>query len=98
MNTPLNLVSGDGCYVFDDSGRRYLDLVSGIGVNALGHNHPRIIRSIQEQSTRLLHTSALYTHEFRGPLSRELCRFSGLDQALFTNSGTEATELALKLV
>ncbi len=98
MNTTLNLVSGNGCYVFDEADHRYLDLVSGIGVNALGHNHPRITRAIQQQSARLLHTSALYAHEFREPLARELCRLSGLDRALFTNSGTEATELALKLM
>jgi acetylornithine/succinyldiaminopimelate/putrescine aminotransferase len=97
MNT-LNLASGEGCYVFDDANHRYLDLVSGIGVNALGHNHPRITRAIQHQSTRLLHTSALYGHEFRELLARELCRLSGLDRTLFTNTGTEATELALKLV
>lgn len=98
MNTTLRLVSGDGCYVCDDTGRRYLDLVSGIGVNALGHNHPRITRAIQQQSARLIHASGLYTHEYREPLARELCRLSGLDRALFTNSGTEATELALRLL
>src|SRR4051794_38462940 len=98
MNTPLNLVRGDGCHAFDEAGHRYLDLVSGIGVNALGHNHPRITRTIQRQATQILHTSGLYTHEYREPLARELCRLSGLDRALFTNSGTEATELALKLV
>lgn len=95
---PVTFVSGDGCYLFDDTGRRYLDLVSGLGVNALGHNHPRITAAIAQQAPRLLHTSALYGHEFQEPLARELCRLSGLPRALFVNSGTEATEAALKLV
>lgn len=95
---PVTFVSGDGCYLFDDAGRRYLDLVTGIGVNALGHNHPRVTRAIQEQAGRLLHTSALYGNEYQEPLARKLCRLSGLDQALFVNSGTEATEAALRLI
>lgn len=87
---PLTITGGDGCYVFDESGRRYLDLVSGLGVNALGHG-----RSLPSGP---VHTSGLYAHPFVEPLARELCRMSGLDRALFTNSGTEATEAALKLV
>ncbi len=91
---PLTITGGDGCYVFDESGGRYLDLVSGLGVNALGHNHPRIAQAMRPD---LIHTSGLYAHPFVEPLARELCRMSGLDRALFTNSGTEATEVALKL-
>lgn len=94
---PLTIDSGSGCYVFDDEGRRYLDLVSGIGVNALGHNHPRITAAILEQSQRCVHTSNLYAHPYQSALAHELCRLAGLDRALFTNSGTEATEAALKL-
>jgi acetylornithine/succinyldiaminopimelate/putrescine aminotransferase len=86
----LTITGGDGCYVFDESGRRYLDLVSGLGVNALGHG--------RALPTGPIHTSGLYAHPFVEPLARELCRMSGLDRALFTNSGTEATEAALKLV
>lgn len=93
---PLTITSGEGCYVSDESGRRYLDLVSGLGVNALGYNHPRIVKTVAEQP--LIHTSGLYAHSYTEPLARELCRMSGLDRALFTNSGTEATEAALKLV
>ena len=93
---PLTIVGGDGCYAVDDSGRRYLDLVSGLGVNALGHNHPRISKTIAEQQS--IHTCGLYAHPFTEPLAAELCRISGLDRALFANSGTEATEAALKLV
>lgn len=87
---PLTITGGDGCYVFDESGRRYLDLVTGLGVNALGHG--------RQLPSGPLHTSGLYAHPFVEPLARELCRMSGLDRALFTNSGTEATEAALKLV
>ena len=95
---PLTITGGDGCYVSDESGRQYLDLVSGLGVNALGHNHPRITNVIAEQSAQSIHTCALYAHPYTEPLASELCRISGLDRTLFTNSGTEATEAALKLV
>jgi acetylornithine/succinyldiaminopimelate/putrescine aminotransferase len=91
---PLTITGGDGCYVFDESGRRYLDFVTGLGVNALGHNHPRIVGAMSGP----IHTSGLYAHPYAEPLARELCRISGLDRALFTNSGTEASEAALKLV
>ena len=93
---PLTIVSGDGCYVTDDSGRRYLDLVTGLGVNALGPNHPRITAILQDQAATSIHTCGLYAHPYAEPLARELCRISGLDRALFTNSGTESTEAALK--
>jgi acetylornithine aminotransferase/acetylornithine/N-succinyldiaminopimelate aminotransferase len=94
----ITFTSGDGCYLFDDAGKRYLDLVSGLGVNALGHNHPRVTKAIQEQAGRLLHTSALYGNEYQEAVAQKLCELSGLDKALFVNSGTEATEAALKLV
>ncbi len=92
----LTIAGGDGCYVVDDLGRRYLDLVTGLGVNALGHNHPRIAKTIAEQQS--IHTCGLYAHPYTEPLAAELCRISGLDRALFVNSGTEATEAVLKLV
>lgn len=94
---PLTIHCGSGCSVFDAAGRRYLDLVSGIGVNALGYNHARIQAALVDQARLSIHTSNLYDHPYREPLARELCRISGLDRALFTNSGTEATEAALKL-
>jgi acetylornithine/N-succinyldiaminopimelate aminotransferase len=87
---PLTITGGEGCYVFDESGRRYLDLVTGLGVNALGHG--------RQLPSGPIHTSGLYAHPYAEPLARELCRMSALDRALFTNSGTEATEAALKLV
>ena len=94
---PISIDSGDGCYVFDSAGRRYLDLVSGIGVNALGHNHPRITAAFADQARLCIHTSNLYAHPYQEPLAAALCGLAGMDRALFTNSGTESTEAALKL-
>ena len=63
---PIVLERGKGCYLYDTDGRRYLDLISGIGVNALGHAHPRVVRVIREQASRLIHCSNLYYHEYQG--------------------------------
>jgi len=87
---------GEGCYLYDTGGRRYLDFITGIGVNALGHSHPRIVRTITNQAARCLHTSNLYHHEYQAPLARRLAEWSGLSHAFFSNSGTEAVEVALK--
>ncbi|MGD0201074.1 MAG: aspartate aminotransferase family protein [Bryobacteraceae bacterium] len=95
---PLVLHRGRGCYVHDVSGKRYLDLIAGIGVNALGHAHPRILRVIREQAALLIHTSNLYYHEYQGPLAKRLAQISGLQRTFFTNSGTEAMEGALKMI
>jgi predicted acetylornithine/succinylornithine family transaminase len=95
---PLVLHRGRGCYVHDVSGKRYLDLIAGIGVNALGHAHPRILRVIREQAALLIHTSNLYYHEYQGPLAKRLAEISGLQRTFFTNSGTEAMEGALKMI
>ncbi|WP_031495024.1 aspartate aminotransferase family protein [Bryobacter aggregatus] len=94
---PLALASGKGVYVYDVEGNKYLDLLSGIGVNSLGHNHPRITKVIREQSAKLLHTSNLYYHEYQGKLAKKLTEVSGMDRAFFCNSGTEAVEGALKI-
>jgi acetylornithine aminotransferase/acetylornithine/N-succinyldiaminopimelate aminotransferase len=88
---------GAGCYLYDDEGRRYLDFVSGLGVNALGYNHPAVRGAIREQSAKLIHISNLYYHDFQAPLAERLTSISGLDRAFFCNSGTEAIEGALKL-
>src|SRR4051812_35580705 len=87
---------GEGCCLWDTEGRRYLDFVTGIGVNALGHCHPRITKVIAEQARRCIHTSNLYHHEYQAPLARRLAAWSGLHFAFFTNSGSEAMETALK--
>jgi len=88
---------GRGVYLWDSKGKRYLDFVSGIGVNALGHAHPAMLKVIKEQSGKLIHTSNLFYHPFQSELAKRLTKMSGLDRAFFCNSGTEAWEGALKL-
>src|SRR6059058_2732863 len=95
---PLVLDRGEGCYVYDMDGKRYLDFIAGIGVNALGHAHPRIVKVIREQAALLIHCSNLYYHEYQGPLAKKLAAVSGLERSFFCNSGTEAMEGALKMV
>src|SRR5438270_13286207 len=95
---PLVLRRGKGAYVYDLDGKRYLDFIAGIGVNALGHAHPRIVKVIREQAARLIHCSNLYYHEYQGVLAKKLAEISGLQRTFFCNSGTEAMEGALKMV
>ncbi len=95
---PLALHRGKGCYVYDLEGNRYLDLISGIGVNSLGYAHPRITKVIRQQAGLLLHTSNLYYHEYQGRLAERLAKISGLDRSFFCNSGAEAMEGALKMI
>src|SRR5579864_7832487 len=95
---PLILHRGKGCYVYDAAGKRYLDLLAGIGVNALGHSHPRLVRTIREQAALLLHTSNLYYHEYQGPLAERLAKASGLERVFFSNTGAESIEGALKMI
>lgn len=95
---PVVLHRGKGAYLRDTEGKKYLDFISGIGVNALGHNHPRMMKIIREQSAKLIHTSNLYYHEFQGPLAERLAKTSGLQRSFFCNSGTEATEGAIKML
>ena len=94
---PVVLTRGKGVYLYDSEGRRYLDFVAGLGVNALGHAHPRIVKIIREQAARLIHVSNLYYHEYQGLLAEKLCQLSGLHRVFFSNSGTEAVEGAIKL-
>jgi predicted acetylornithine/succinylornithine family transaminase len=94
---PLVLARGKGCYLYDLAGKRYLDLISGIGVNALGHAHPRITKVIRAQAGLLLHTSNLYYHEYQGALAKRLAQMSGLERCFFCNTGTEAVEGGLKM-
>ncbi len=95
---PVAFTRGKGVYLFDVEGKRYLDFLSGLGVNALGHAHPRIVKVIREQAAKVIHLSNLYYNEYQGLLAEKLCQKSGLDRAFFTNSGTEAVEGVLKLV
>jgi acetylornithine aminotransferase/acetylornithine/N-succinyldiaminopimelate aminotransferase len=94
---PLLLERGKDVYVFDADGRKYLDFVSGIGVNALGYGDKAVLKTIAKQSARLIHTSNLYFHEFTAPLAVRLTEISGLDRVFLSNSGTEAWEGALKI-
>jgi acetylornithine/N-succinyldiaminopimelate aminotransferase len=95
---PLVVHKGKGCHVYDVNGTRYLDFIAGIGVNALGHAHPRIVKVIREQAALLIHSSNLYYHEYQGPLAKKLAETTGLQRTFFTNSGTEAMEGALKMI
>ena len=92
----VTLVRGEGVRLYDVDGREYLDLLSGIGVAALGHAHPGLARAITEQAQTLIHTSNLFYHPLQGQLAERLAALSGLPRAFFCNSGTEAVEACLK--
>src|ERR1700675_155402 len=94
---PIAFERGKGVFLYDFEGRKYLDFVAGLGVNALGHAHPRIVKTIREQAARLIHISNLYYNEYQGQLAERLCQLSGLDRAFFSNSGTEAIEGSIKI-
>lgn len=94
---PVLLYKGRGVHLYDEKGRKYLDFLSGIGVNALGYAHPAITRTIVRQAKLMVHTSNLFYHEYQGKLAAALTKISGMDRAFFTNSGTEAWEGALKV-
>jgi acetylornithine/N-succinyldiaminopimelate aminotransferase len=94
---PVAFARGKGVFLYDVDGKRYLDFVAGLGVNALGHAHPRIVKAIRDQAARVIHLSNLYYNEYQGLLAEKLCSLSGLNRAFFSNSGTEAVEGAIKL-
>lgn len=91
------MVRGEGPYVWDADGRRYLDALSGIAVCGLGHAHPAVTRAITEQAQKLLHISNLYLIEPQVKLAEQLTALAGMDKAFFSNSGAEANEAAIKL-
>ncbi len=95
--SPVLFVGGEGVYIQDENGTKYLDLLSGIGVNALGYNHPAIVETIARQSRALIHSSNLYYHQGQAELALRLTERTGLDRVFFANTGTEAWEGALKL-
>jgi len=88
---------GKDVYLWDSKGKKYLDFLSGLGVNALGHGHPAIQAVLKKQAGKLIHISNLFFHEYQSELAKKLIKVSGLDKAFFCNSGTEAWEGALKL-
>jgi acetylornithine aminotransferase/acetylornithine/N-succinyldiaminopimelate aminotransferase len=94
---PVVMTHGRGAYVFDSTGKKYLDFLGGIAVNALGHAHPRIVKVIRREAPRAIHLSNLYHNAYQGPLARKLAAWSGLDRVFFSNSGTEAIDGAMKL-
>lgn len=101
MNTygrlPMALVKGEGAYVWDAEGKKYLDFVSGLAVNSLGHCHPKVVKAIREQAGTLMHVSNMYWIEHQVKLAKMLVENSALDKAFFCNSGAEANEGAIKL-
>lgn len=101
MNTyarqPVAFVRGEGAYLWDESGKRYLDAVAGVAVNGLGHGHPRLVKAIAEQAAAVIHTSNLYRVPRQEELADRLCELSGMDKVFFCNSGCEANEAAIKL-
>ena len=94
---PIALVKGKGSKVWDDERNEYIDALAGIAVNSLGHCHPRIVKTIQKQSAKLMHVSNFYYNEPQSNLAEKLVDLSGLDRAFFCNSGAEAVEGAIKL-
>jgi len=94
---PVVMTHGRGTYVFDATGKKYLDFLGGIAVNALGHAHQRIVKVIRREAARAIHLSNLYYNAYQGPLARKLAAWSGLDRVFFANSGTEAIDGAMKL-
>ena len=94
---PVSFTHGKGVYLYDAEGTEYLDAISGIGVNALGHTHPAVSQAVKEQVDLLIHTSNLYGIERQQTLAKSLCAISGMDNVFFGNSGAEANEAAIKI-
>lgn len=94
---PIVIEKGEGVYLTDNTGKKYIDMVSGIAVNSLGYRHPAIVKAIQEQAETLIHISNLYWNIPQIELAEKLCKASGLGKAFFCNSGAEANESAIKL-
>jgi acetylornithine aminotransferase len=101
MNTygrlPVAFSHGDGAWLFDTDGRRYLDCLSGIAVNTLGHNHPKLVAALREQVARVIHTSNLFEVPLQTQLAAKLVELSGMTNVFFCNSGLEANEAAIKI-
>ena len=101
MNTytrqPISFVKGEGVWLFDAEGNRYLDALAGVAVNGLGHAHPKLVKAISEQAAKLIHVSNVYNINEQERLADKLCEISGMDKVFFCNSGCEANEAAIKL-
>jgi acetylornithine aminotransferase len=101
MNTyarqPVTFARGEGCWLWDEAGKRYLDAVAGVAVNSLGHAHPKLAQALCDQAKTLIHTSNLYQVKRQEELADKLASLSGMDKIFFCNSGAEANEAAIKL-
>ena len=95
---PIEILKGEGVYLIDKNGKRYLDLISGLGVNALGYAHPKIIKAVTEQVNKFSHLSNYFVTDIQETFAEKLLKFSGMDKVFLTNSGTEAIEGAIKLI
>ncbi len=94
---PVVMERGEGVYLFDSSGNRYLDLMGGLGVNALGHAHPRMVAAMVDQAANIVHLSPQYANRYPGELGERLCSMSGMKGVFYSTGGSEAVEGALKL-
>ena len=94
---PVAFVRGEGAWLWDEAGRKYLDALAGIAVSGLGHGHPRLVRAIADQAAKVIHTSNLYEIPAQTALADRICALAGMDEVFFCNSGSEANETAIKL-
>mgnify|MGYP000172999055 CR=1 FL=1 len=94
---PVSFERGEGVWLYDPDGNRYMDAISGIAVCNLGHAHPAVTRTLADQAARLVHTSNLYRVPAQENLAARLCQVSGMEKVFFSNSGAEANEAAIKL-
>jgi len=97
MRQPVTFVKGDGVWLWDEQGEKYLDALSGVAVNGLGHAHPKLVKAISEQAARLIHVSNIYQIAEQEALGDKIAELSGMDKVFFCNSGCEANEAAIKL-
>jgi len=97
MRQPVTFTKGEGVWLWDDQGEKYLDALAGVAVNGLGHAHPKLVDAIAKQAARLIHVSNIYHIAEQSALADKLCEISGMDKVFFCNSGCEANEAAIKL-
>src|SRR6478609_935170 len=101
MNTygrlPVTFERGEGVWLWDTTGKRYLDALAGVAVNAVGHSHPKLVAALRDQIGKLIHTSNIYQIAAQEKLADRLAETSGMDKVFFCNSGAEANEAAIKL-
>ncbi|MGG1659292.1 aspartate aminotransferase family protein [Brevibacillus sp. NRS-1366] len=95
---PIAIVKGEGNYLYDTDGKKYLDLFTGLAVNVLGHSHPRILKALREQGEQFLHISNVFLNQPAIRLAQRLVEHTIPGKVFFTNSGAEATEAAIKLI